>query len=190
METVFVESIDGNTFTVSSTDAMTYDPSNLGALRINRIREEIGTDPVYKDALGENLVLRGICGPSQFVQFTSDSPQKIILDDTSTTDGYGTWKYWMPGDFMTLIVSQSETPNQGWGQTGENNQKFYRFDGSEYEASAFRISSGSTLPFGRSLSDVDILYISCINEPVASNNTTSPRPFFLINHVQFHDGLD
>ena len=45
LETMYVKSIPGGAddFVLSSTDAFTYDPSNLGALRINRLREDITT---------------------------------------------------------------------------------------------------------------------------------------------------
>tara|TARA_R100001591_G_scaffold105340_1_gene113337 strand:- start:1213 stop:2142 length:930 start_codon:yes stop_codon:yes gene_type:complete len=182
LETMFVESIDGNTFTVSSTDSLTYDPSNLGALKIKRLREDIGTEPVFNN--DADLILRGICGPSQFVNFTASTPTKIILDDTSASDGYGTWSRWMAGDFMTVIIKQptSDPPNNSWGQTGQDNQKFYRLDGTQYGSDEVRISGGRTGSFGRSLGDIDILYISCINEP----SQTAIKPYFIVNHVPFH----
>jgi len=182
LETVFVESIDGSTFTVSSTDALVYDPSNLGALRINRIREDIGTNPVYNTS--GDLVLRGICGPAQFVNFTATTPTKIILDNTTSSDGYGTWSQWMPGDFMSVIVKQPSgaDPNNSWGQTGQDNQKFYKLDGTQYSAEEIRYSGGRTGSFGRDRSDVDLLYINCINDPTQS----TLKPYFIVNHVPFH----
>lgn len=188
LETMFVDTIGpgANDFSVSSTDAFTYDPSNLGALRINRIRENIQT--VTQNSSGQ-LDIKGICGPCLFTTTASDGSNANKLSQIRLNNDVvdGTFKNWMVGDFVTLIVRQTNngfntnqfghrdgettlrktTPNEAWG-TNE-----IKYGG----------GNGGVFSFGNAQDNVDILYINCINEVGGAI-----KPYFLVNHLQFHDG--
>tara|TARA_Y100001938_G_scaffold144104_1_gene218139 strand:+ start:6363 stop:7319 length:957 start_codon:yes stop_codon:yes gene_type:complete len=192
LETMFVKTIPGgqDEFILSSTDAFTYDPSNLGALRINRLREDI--TPATLDTNG-NLNLRGVCGPCFHVQSNSNGSNeniltKIFLDDTDIS-GSPAFKYWMPGDFVTLIVNQTNTGTKSnSNQFGHEGDRKFRSTNttSVFTGSEIRYGNGinECLSFGDNQHDIDVLYINCINDVGGAI-----KPYFIVNHLQFHDGL-
>ena len=190
LETMFVKSIPGgqDDFILSSTDAFTYDPSNLGALRINRLRENITT--VTKDSSGD-ITLRGIDGPCFYVetQSSTDALEKIFLDDSDISGSPG-FKYWMPGDFATLLVNQTNPGTKSNGDqfghdTGDRAFR-YKDSGAVIPSSEIKYGNGISecLPFGDNQHNMDVLYINCINDVGGAI-----KPYFLVNHLQFHDGL-
>tara|TARA_B100001094_G_scaffold325547_1_gene380105 strand:+ start:597 stop:1553 length:957 start_codon:yes stop_codon:yes gene_type:complete len=191
LETMYVSSTGGdpNEFTVSSTDAFTYDPSNLGALRINRIRENIQT-VTYTGGL---ITLKGISGPAVHVTSKSGSAstsEKVteIRLDTSGVQG-SDFKAWMPGDFLTVIFRQDQS-GAAFATTqfghGDGINRFRDSGGNFFTDSEIKYGSGITtcLPFGNNQGDIDVLYINCINDVGGTI-----KPYFLVNHLQFHDGL-
>ena len=189
LETMYVSSTGGdiNEFTVSSTDAFTYDPSNLGALRINRVRENISTITYGNN--GE-ATLRGIDGPTLFVSSDSNSSTakvtKFIIDDAGVAGS--DFRKWMPGDFVTVVHRQTRTGSNysdtQFGHDGLRQLTKLSTD-AVFALDEIKYGNGITqcLSFGNVQGDIDVLYINCINDV---NGTI--KPYFLVNHLQFHDG--
>ena len=185
---MFVDSIGPgvNDFSVSSTDAFTYDPSNLGALRINRIRENIQT--VTQNASGQ-LDIKGICGPCLFTTTASAGSNANKLSQIRLNNDAvdGTFKNWMPGDFVTLIVRQTNNgldTNQFGHLQGEKTLRRTN-DGAAWATDEIKYGGGNggVFDFGDAANNIDVLYINCINEVGGVI-----KPYFLVNHLQFHDG--
>jgi hypothetical protein len=194
LETMFIRTIgpESNEFSVSSTDAFTYDPANCGAMRINRIRENVTT--ISPDGSGV-LELKGVCGPAFYVNTSSDGVPdtkvtNIRLNFADVSNGAGL-KNWMVGDFCTLLVRQSNPDSffSGSNQFGHDNgpnQLTKNSSGDLFDANEIKYGNGRTgcMEFGGSVNDIDVLYINCINDPGGTI-----KPYFLVNHLQYHDGL-
>ena len=188
LETMYVKSLGGgpDDVVIASTDAFTYDPSNLGALRINRVREDI--TQISPNSSGE-LVLRGVCGPCYYAESNSNSSpiSRIMLDDTAISGS--DFKYWMPGDFVTLIFNQTHTSQKSdsnqFGHEGDRKLRSVNTT-AVLKANEIRYGNGidECLSFGDNQGNIDLLYINCINDVGGAI-----KPYFLVNHLQFHDGL-